>query len=129
MLSIYTEKTKEIQLLMDLRLPCQRFEQHERSCKLKHIVVFTHNAVWHVANLPCMRAVFRFATRKKIVFYKFVRQLKLTYVPVKSKLQHPLPRAHPGHLRRFRAREGGNLMNLLFPRAGHLISTHRGWRI
>ena len=42
-------------------------------------------------------------------------------VPVKSKLQHPPPpptRAYPGHLTRFSAREGGNL-----------ITTHRGWGI
>ena len=39
------------------------------------------------------------------------------YVSVKSKLQHP-PRAYPGHLTLFLAREGGNL-----------ISTHRGWGI
>ena len=35
-------------------------------------------------------------------------------VPVKSKFQHP-PRAYPGHLMPFLAREGGNL-----------ITTHRG---
>ena len=35
-------------------------------------------------------------------------------VSVKSKLKHP-PRAYPGHLTSFPAREGGNLMNLVFP--------------
>ena len=52
-------------------------------------------------------------------------------VPVKSKLKHspPPPRAYPGHLTSFPAREGGNLMNLVFPGAGHLITTHRGWGI
>ena len=39
------------------------------------------------------------------------------------------PRAYPGHLTYFSAREGGNLMNLVFPGAGHLITTHRGWGI
>ena len=39
-------------------------------------------------------------------------------VPVKSKIQHPSPRAYPGHLTPFLAREGGNL-----------IITHRGWGI
>ena len=50
-------------------------------------------------------------------------------VPVKSKLKHPLPRAYPRHLTSFATREGGNLMNLVFPGAGHLLSTHRGWGI
>ena len=36
-------------------------------------------------------------------------------------------RAYPGHLMSFPAREGGNLMSLVFPEAGHLITTHRGW--
>ena len=39
------------------------------------------------------------------------------------------PWAYPGHLTSFPAREGGNLMNLVFPGAGHLITTHRGWGI
>ena len=39
------------------------------------------------------------------------------------------PRAYPGHLTSFAAWEGGNLMNLVFPGVGHLITTHRGWRI
>ena len=53
-----------------------------------------------------------------------------SYVPVKSKLKHsPTPRAYPGHLTSFAAREGGNLMNLVFPGAGHLITTHRRWGI
>ena len=46
-------------------------------------------------------------------------------VPVKSKLKHS-PRAYPGDLTPFPAREGGNLMNLVFPGAGHLITTHNG---
>ena len=41
----------------------------------------------------------------------------------------PLTRAYPGHLISFAAREGGNLMNLVFPGAGHLITTHGGWGI
>ena len=53
------------------------------------------------------------------------------YVPIKSKLKHRPPslRAYLGHLASFPARERGNLMNLVFPRAGHLITTHRGWGI
>ena len=50
------------------------------------------------------------------------------YVPVKSKLKHP-PRAYPGNLTPSLALEGGNLMNLVFPGVGHLITTHRGWGI
>ena len=50
------------------------------------------------------------------------------YVSVKSKLQQPL-QSYPGHLMPFPAREGGNLMNLVFPGAGHLITTHRGYGI
>ena len=34
--------------------------------------------------------------------------------------------AYPGNLTTFPAQEGGNLMNLVFPGAGHLITTHRG---
>ena len=49
-LGIYTKKTKEIQLLMNLRLPFQRSVQYERSWKLMHIVRFTHNAAQCVAN-------------------------------------------------------------------------------
>ena len=41
-------------------------------------------------------------------------------------LNIPLPRAYPGHLTSFPSREGGNLMNLVFPGAGNLITTHRG---
>ena len=53
-----------------------------------------------------------------------------TYVPVKLKLKHPPhPQAYPVHLTSFPAREGGNLINLVFPGAGHLITTHRGWGI
>ena len=52
---------------------------------------------------------------------------------VKLMLKHQppplLPHAYPRHLMSFSAREGGNLMNLVFPGAGHLISTHRGWGI
>ena len=55
--------------------------------------------------------------------------LKLNNVPVKSKLKHPPPRAYPGHLTSFPAREGGNLINVVFPGAGHLTTTHRGWGI
>ena len=47
------------------------------------------------------------------------------YAPVKSKLKHP-PRAYPGYLTSSLVREGGNLMNLVFPEAGHSITTHRG---
>ena len=56
MFSNYTEKTKEMQLLTELRSPFQRSEQHERSCKLRHIVIFTHNAIRRVANLLCVGA-------------------------------------------------------------------------
>ena len=41
----------------------------------------------------------------------------------------PLPQAYPGHLTSLAAQKGGNLMNLVFPRVGHLITTHRGWGI
>ena len=44
-------------------------------------------------------------------------------------LNTPPPRAYPGHLTSFAAREGGNLMNLVFPGAGHLITAHMGWGI
>ena len=43
-------------------------------------------------------------------------------VSVKSKLKLPPP--PPGHLTSFPAREGGNLMNLVFPKAGNLITTN-----
>ena len=60
MFSIYTEKEEEIPILTDLRLPVRRSEQHERSCKLKHIVILTHDAVRRVSNLLCM------ATKEKL---------------------------------------------------------------
>ena len=41
----------------------------------------------------------------------------------------PPPQTYPRHLMSFPAREGGNLMNLVFPGVGHLITTHRRWRI
>ena len=44
-------------------------------------------------------------------------------------LKIPPPGHTPGILTSFDAREGGNLMNLVFPGAGHLITTHRGWGI
>ena len=36
------------------------------------------------------------------------------------------PQAYPGHLTPFPAWEGGNLIILVFPDAGHLITTQRG---
>ena len=57
------------------------------------------------------------------------RVRKHSNVPVKSKLQHPPPRTYPGHLTPPPAREGGNLIILVFPRAGHLITSHKGWGI
>ena len=56
MFSIYTEKEEEIPILTDLRLPVRRSEQHERSCKLKHIVILTHDAVRRVSNLLWYKA-------------------------------------------------------------------------
>ena len=44
-------------------------------------------------------------------------------------LNTPPPRAYPGQLTSVAAREGGNLMNLVFPGEGYLITTHRGWGI
>ena len=52
-----------------------------------------------------------------------ISSIRRAYVSVKSKLKHP-PRAYPGHLTSFPAREGGNLMNLVFPGAGNLITTN-----
>ena len=50
------------------------------------------------------------------------------YALVKSKLKHP-PRVYPGHLTSFATREEGNLIHLVSPGAGHLITTHTGWWI
>ena len=47
-------------------------------------------------------------------------------VPVKLKLQHPLLPVIPQHLMPFPAWEGGNLMSLVFPGVGHLITTNSG---
>ena len=64
--------------------------------------------------------------RKFIRIAFFIEWIALcSNVSVKSKLKHP-PRAYPGHLTCFPVREGGNLMNLVFPGAGNLITTHRG---
>ena len=46
MFSIYTQKKKESPILRDLRSPIQRCERRERSCKLKHIVIFTQFGAW-----------------------------------------------------------------------------------
>ena len=54
----------------------------------------------------------------KILIFHHVPRLAQCYVSVKSKLQHPPPRAYPGHLTPFLAREGENL-----------ITNHRGWGI
>ena len=51
MFSIYTGKEREILILTELRLPVRRSEQHERSRKLKHSEILTHDAVRRVANL------------------------------------------------------------------------------
>ena len=45
----------------------------------------------------------------------------LTYVSVKSKLQHAPPRAYPGHLTPLPSRGGGNLIIKVFPGVGNLI--------
>ena len=66
------------------------------------MIIFTH-AVW-----VCF-----------VVMYQSNRSLNIL----------PSPRAYPGHLTYFPAREGGNLMNLVFPGAEHLITTHRGWGV
>ena len=58
MFSIYTEKEEEIPILTDLRLPVRRSEQHERSCKLKHIIILSHDAVRRVSNLLCFLPTF-----------------------------------------------------------------------
>ena len=64
-----------------------------------------------------------------IIGWGHTRNTNPSYVPVKSKLKHPPSPGHTGHLTSFAAWEGGNLMNLVFPGAGHLITTHRGWGI
>ena len=68
-------------------------------------------------------------TIRKKYAYEFHKKKMKRNVPVKSNLKHPPPLAYPGHLTPFVAWEGGSLMNLVFPRAGHLIITHRGRRI
>jgi len=50
-----------------------------------------------LAKISCSRIVINCA---KILLY---------YAPINSKLQHPPPRAYPGHLTVHRARGGGNL--------------------
>ena len=65
---------------------------------------------------------------QELVFKAVKNRKRSGYVPVKWKLKHP-PRAYPGHLTSFPAREGGNLINLVYPGVGHLITTHRGWGI
>ena len=55
-------------------------------------------------------------------------KLELMYQSTRS-LNIPLPKACPGHLTSFPSQGGGNLVNLVFPGAGHLITTHRGWGI
>ena len=57
--------------------------------------------------------------------------LSLPNVSVKSKLKHPPPPGNtPGiWCLLLSGRQGGNLMNLVFPGAGHLITGHRGWGI
>jgi len=51
MFSIYTRKEREILILTELQLPVRRSKQQERSCKLKHSEILTHDAVRRVANL------------------------------------------------------------------------------
>ena len=76
----------------------------------------------------------RYRNMQCLLFRGYVKELPLSMegicqwsirgygnVPVKSKLKHP-PRACPGHLTSFTAREGGN-DELGLPGAGHLITT------
>ena len=76
----------------------------------------------------------RYRNMQCLLFRGYVKELPLSMegicqwsirgygnVPVKSKLKHP-PRAYPGHLTSFTAREGGN-DELGLPGAGHLITT------
>ena len=44
-----------------------------------------------------------------IALHNYRIHLSLTYAPINSKLQHPPPRAYPGHLTVHRARGGGSL--------------------
>ena len=73
------------------------------------------------------RLLMNTAIRSILTLFTSCKHRHQYYVPVKSKLKHPPSPgpAYPGHLMSFPAREGGNLMNLVFPRAGHLITTHR----
>ena len=73
-------------------------------CKYSFVIIFVYPALYVT-----------------LYIFSFVRHSSGVYVSVKSKLKHP-PRAYPGHLTSFPAREGGNLMNLVFPGAGNLIA-------
>ena len=57
MFSIYIGKEKEIPILTELRLPVRRSEQHDRSCKLKHSEILTHDAVRRMAQSGRLREV------------------------------------------------------------------------
>ena len=52
-------------MLTDLRLLSRAHEQHERSCKLKHIVILTHDAVRRVSNLLCLPTELREVGQRK----------------------------------------------------------------
>ena len=80
------------------------------------IIIVTNHALPVGNRFPIF--LFKTKTRTAITMAKLFHFLACN-VSVKSKLQHPPPpRPYPGHLMSFPAREGGNLINLVFPGAG-----------
>ena len=70
-----------------------------------------------------------------LLWFFLTLQLFLCYpdneinVSVKSKLQHPPPRAYPGHLTPLSSGGGGNLIIRVFQGVGNLIPVCQGWGI
>ena len=73
---------------------------------------------------PCgLRNMTMSTDRIKIIIVLLKLANIKAYVSVKSKLKHPPP-GIPRAFNVFSCPRGGNLMNLVFPGAGNLITTH-----
>ena len=103
-----------------LHLKYSKTEYDRITYKLNFIIEFIASV--YTIGLKCHPLIY------KVCFACFPNRVTIallcTFVPVKSKLQHP-PRAYPKEF----DLEGRNLTNVFFPGKGSLITTHRGWGI
>ena len=100
------------------QLMCNKEEfQVELSRKIVLWPIFIgHRSAW----FPLLLSACRLVEFDTAVMYQWNRSFNIP---------PPSPRAYPGHLTPFPAPGGGNFIILVFPVAGHLITTQWWWGI